>query len=567
MLGEFLFTVSIEVSPDGDTLLATALGYNPSWILKYDISSDEPELLDKDGSLLGGMGEQAFNWTAGVVYTAPFDCAIVERTSIDTLDKLPDMAPLNRGVAAISLSPDGNILHVLTFGPLEAIWALDAHGNTSMWNVELPYQVWSTCSLHLLVGPEDNKSLFVGLPVMRLSFEPKLTPELPVPDEVCFDPQEFSAVVWHGLPYRDMISAGFLVDGTLVPVVPDIYESDPTRITAPPDFLVGEGTRTVAAFFQWSEGNATVEWEFILETSWMFPPHLEDLFPLEDALVIEPLEYIEALITDPGAPDIEILSLTASVDGQPLDAYFSDEFVIRANVTNALTGSSHIAAVAMQWTDGYDVYSSSTSWLFYSIDSLYLITQEHDSGFSIPVPGSWTVLRDQTVGGRLFEFKIDGPALAGVPTIVLVGTGLDPSVEETHDYLDGIFDEVVVELLDEGTQVEMVGEPEYATISGHQAALVTLDWPEHDLVQRIGVVVSEDHDRFWVVTCTAAAAYFHVLQPTFDDMILGFEITLEDVVTEDELDFQVVIWFAIGYGVFAAVAIVAALLYRYTRSN
>jgi len=569
LLDEFLFTVSIEVSPDGNILLATALGFNPSWLLKYDISLDEPELLDKDGSLLGGMWEQAFDWDAGVVYTAPFDCNVVERTLIDTLERLPNAAPLSAVIAAISLSPDDNILYTLTRSPsLPAIWALDADGNTSMWRVELPYEFWSSCSLNLLVAPEDNMSLFVGVPAVRLPFEPHLTPELPVPDEVCFDLQEFRAVVWHGLPYREMVSAGFLVNGTLVPVLLDFYEADPTRIRAAADFLLEEGTWTVAAFFQWSEGNATVEWEFIMETSWMFPPSLEGLFPLEDALVIEPLEYIEAGIAlDPRALDIEILGLTASVDGQDLDAYLSDELVIRANITAELYGVSHIAFVSMHWTDGYDSYFLETSWSFYAIDSLYLITQEHDSGFSIPVPGSWTVLRDQTIGDSLFEFRIDGPVLAGITTNVLVDTGTDPSVEETHEYLDGVFDEVVVELLDQGIDVDMVGEPEYATISGHQAALVTLDWPEHDLVQRIGVVVSEDHDRFWVVTCTAAASCFQVLQPTFDNMILGLEITLEEVVTEEEIVLLAITWGVIGYVVFAAVAIVAALLYRYTRDK
>lgn len=565
-LNEYPFTVSIEVSPDGNTLLATALGVNPSWLLKYDISLDEPELLDKDYSLLAGMAEQAFNWTAGVVYTAALDCSVVERTSIDTLDKLPNMAPLNRGIAAISLSPDGNILYVLTFGPLPAIWALDAHGNTSMWSVELPYQVWSTCSLHLLVGPEDNKSFFVGLPAIRLPFEPQLAPELPVPDEVCFVIEEFAAGIWHGFPYRELVSAGFLVNDTLIPIDLGLYEFDPTRMVGPGEPFLEEGTHEIAAFFEWSDGNATVEWEFTMETTWMFPPCLEAQFPSENGLVIEPLEYIEAAITDPGAPDIEILSLTASVDGEDLDAYFSDEFVIRANVTTALTGFSHTASVAMVWTDGYDEYSSSASWLFSSIDSLHLITQEHDSGFSIPVPGSWLVQRDQTVDGDLMEFWISGPVLDYITTIVLVDTGIDPSVEETRGYFDDMFEDMVTEILDEGIEVEMVGDTDYTTISGHEAALVTIEWPDYGLTQRVGVIVSEAHERFWMVICTAATSYFDILLPTFDEMILGLEITLEPVI-EEELVLGLVIWGAIGYAIFAAVAIVAALVYRYTRKN
>jgi len=565
-LDEYPFTVSIEVSPDGNTLLATALGSNPSWLLKYDISLDEPVLLDKDYSLLAGMAEQAINWTAGVVYTAALDCSFVERISIDTLDRLPDMAPLNRGIAAISLSPDGNILYVLTFGPIPAIWALDAHGNTSMWSVELPYHVWSTCSLHLLACPEDNRSLFVGLPAMRLPFEPQLTPEFPVPDEVCFVIEEFAAGIWHGLPYRELASAGFLVNDTLIPIDLGLYEFDPTRMVGPGEPFLEEGMHEIVAYFEWSDGNATVEWKFIMETTWMFPPSLEAQFPSANGLVIEPLEYIEAVITDPGAPDIEILGLTASVDGQDLDAYFSDEFVIRANVTTALTDFSHTASVAMEWTDGYDVYSSSASWLFSSIDTLHLITQEHDSGFSIPVPGSWLVQRDQTVDGNLMEFWISGPVLDDITTIVLVDTGIDPSVEETSGCFDDMFEDMVTEFLDEGIEVEMVGDTDYTTISGHEGALVTIEWPDHGLTQRIGIVVSEAHEMFWVVICTVASSYFDLLVPTFDEMILGLEITLEPVIDE-EFILDMVKMGAIIYAVFAAVAIGAALVYRYTRKN
>jgi len=50
-------------------------------------------------------------------------------------------------------------------------------------------------------------------------------------------------------------------------------------------------------------------------------------------------------------------------------------------------------------------------------------------------------------------------------------------------------------------------------------------------------------------------------------MILGLEITLEEVVTEEEIVLLAITWGVIGYVVFAAVAIVAALLYRYTRDK
>lgn len=569
------YSFSVEMSPDGNTLLATILGTRPIRMAKYDTSADVAVYLESVNSPSGYMVQQLVDWDNDIVYTVSADTNFVERTLISTLEQLSDLTVTDTGVSAITSSPEEGMAYVMTVAwgtvwPTRIVTALDLSDGSRRWSANLSMVTMPDYadSMNLAVAPSDNRSIFVGFPVARLSFEPWLAPRYPVPGEVFFDvPEYFEAALWCGLPARDLISVGILVDGMPTFTDPIIYDYDRARITAYPDFPLLEGTHTVAAYFQWADGNTTAEWTFWVDTSWMFPPVLQWSYPMANEVLHERPGHLEAEIVDPGAPDIEFLGLFASVNGAELEAYLYEESVVRANLTADDLDVLNMALVGLEWTDGYRTFESIVTWSFVVLEIGDLIPEEHSSGFSIPVPSSWDVLKDQTINDNLFEFKIVGPTLANITTNVLVDTGTNTGVSESNEYLRSTLEKVVVDLRAAGVDVEIVGQMEYVTISGHGAALMTIEWPEYQLSQRIGIITSDEHDRFWVITCTASTAYFESIEPIFVAMILGLEITLDESFFGEEEIVQMAIWGAIAYGVFAAVAITIAVVYKLTRKN
>jgi len=83
-----------------------------------------------------------------------------------------------------------------------------------------------------------------------------------------------------------------------------------------------------------------------------------------------------------------------------------------------------------------------------------------------------------------------------------------------------------VDVSDETITAYLVDGPDIRRISNHSAVVFVLGYGTGQLFQKVAIVVSEPHDRYWLLVLTALPSQFEVLDLTFEAMLAGFEITL-----------------------------------------
>lgn len=155
-----------------------------------------------------------------------------------------------------------------------------------------------------------------------------------------------------------------------------------------------------------------------------------------------------------------------------------------------------------------------------------LVPYSHPAGFSLPIPDGWTVLEDEVIENITIELILLGP-VHNVQTNILVDTDADGTVRETASYLEGLVAEAVA-----GAQagspylVEMTEGPTHRTIAGHASVTFKLQYGTTSLWQKVAIIVSEEHRRYWVLVLTADAFVYPVMDDAFERMLSGFEITL-----------------------------------------
>lgn len=148
---------------------------------------------------------------------------------------------------------------------------------------------------------------------------------------------------------------------------------------------------------------------------------------------------------------------------------------------------------------------------------------EHPAGFRVPVPAEWFLSQDEDVEGYVFEAILTGPHHDGFTTTIVIDTDVDPRARESNAYLSQFVDAAV-----QGTPDSYVTQgPTYRTIAGHAGVVFTTTepTPSPTTLARFAIVVSADHDRYWLLVLRAHADYFELYGPTFDQMVESFEIT------------------------------------------
>jgi hypothetical protein len=159
---------------------------------------------------------------------------------------------------------------------------------------------------------------------------------------------------------------------------------------------------------------------------------------------------------------------------------------------------------------------------------LPLETRPYYGKFSIDLPIGWSVLENRTVNGSFYQMTIGAPPGQGISTLGYVTTEQASDIKDSDESLGNLIDDLVEELSEDGTVVQLVGEPEYLDIDNHSAALFTLGFDGNDVMMRVAIVVSEAHDQFWMVIFADSVGNYNLLLPTYDAMIMSLDIQSEE---------------------------------------
>jgi len=182
--------------------------------------------------------------------------------------------------------------------------------------------------------------------------------------------------------------------------------------------------------------------------------------------------------------------------------------------------------VALTVTDDRDVaVSASRTVDILAVPILPLAPFHHASGFRLPVPVGWEVREDQVIEGTTVELLIVGPYAGGVQTNVLVETDVDGTVREDPVSVDALANEVLQGVRADDPSVEVIETPRRRQIGGHAGFTLAVRYPFESIVQKVAVVLSDEHDRFWFLILTVSASRYREMNATFEAMIAGFEIT------------------------------------------
>jgi len=154
-----------------------------------------------------------------------------------------------------------------------------------------------------------------------------------------------------------------------------------------------------------------------------------------------------------------------------------------------------------------------------------LVLYEHASGFRLPIPADWSRSEDEPSDGDVTELVLTG-TYRGTPASILVDMGTDETVRETDAHLLDLANQVVAEIRASDPTAYLVDGPDIRRISNHSAVVFVLGYGTGQLFQKVAIVVSEPHDRYWLLVLTALPSQFEVLDLTFEAMLAGFEITL-----------------------------------------
>lgn len=206
--------------------------------------------------------------------------------------------------------------------------------------------------------------------------------------------------------------------------------------------------------------------------------------------------------------------------------------------------------------------STSRTITILAVSSLPLSTYTHASGFRLPIPVGWEVREDQVIEGTTVELLVLGPVAFGVQTNILVDTDVDPTVREDSAWVDALANETLDAMRSEDPSLEVIEAPQRRPIAGAAGFIVTVRYPTLSLYQKAAVVVSDEHDRYWLLLLTVDVVRYRELNATFEAMLDGFEITLPAPGELSVLELLPFILIGILGGAVAVAVVVGVLLVR-----
>lgn len=513
----------VAASPDGTTLLVTMLEMRPTFIGKYDISTDLPEYQDRYMGFGGYAIHQVVDWDDGIFYLLDADAYMIERMSIAGMSWLASVCPFAGPAMSFAFSPDSNCVYV-TIDGWPGKLCLFKNSNLSASSV-----IDFAGSLGPLVIDNANTSVFVVMTnansvLTRFSLSPEVYNVYPEDGKILYDVEmDFCARAWPGIPTVEPTGMGVILGGMSFGA--SSYEYYDSWLDVWVDSMMyqylADGVHTLEFWFAWDGGNVSAECMFTYETTWMNPPKLLPVFPVEYGVVETSPTYIEASLSNPEGEQAEVLAPIMELDGILLEPQFSDPETVTAPVTGNLSDGEHTVLASLIWSDGTRWLCSNTTWKFYMQPPPEFVEYRHDSGFSLPIPSDWTVEEDVTVGQTLIELRLTGPTIHDVAVTATVDVGVDSSIVEEEWYLRDIAWETLSALDDYG--VEIWGDIQYVTIDGHMAAKFRMNWSSPEITQLMVIIVDGDNHRYWLMTFTSSSEDYYLMSPVYDEMIEGFD--------------------------------------------
>ena len=183
-----------------------------------------------------------------------------------------------------------------------------------------------------------------------------------------------------------------------------------------------------------------------------------------------------------------------------------------------------------------------------------LVPFEHATGFRMPVPQTWQKEVDSRRDDTVIELIVTGPTYDSVPTTLVGDTDFDVTVRETESYLTSTAEAVVGEIQSARPDANLVESIMVRVVGGHAAVAFTLFFASTSVEQELVIVVSDPHDRFWILGLTVHASYFDRVDIMFERILAGFEVTLPLP------GLPPTVWVAIVIGVASGGSTVAILL-------
>ena len=103
---------------------------------------------------------------------------------------------------------------------------------------------------------------------------------------------------------------------------------------------------------------------------------------------------------------------------------------------------------------------------------------------------------------------------------------------------------------------------QFLQIDNRSAALFTLGIDGNNVMMRVGIIVSEAHDQYWIVMMSDTVGHYNDLLPTYDAIIMSMDIEQEEEPLTDVTDIMPYILVGVIAAVVAGLAIFLVLMRR-----
>lgn len=353
---DFSYKGVVEVSPDGNILIAAALDNIPVHVKKYSITTDNPELLVEDDSIIGEAFLQMVpDWDNGRLYLAsvwPKGIAVVSMDSLDMVEVLP----MNDFPRALSLALDSSIVCGTNGGPYPALSIFNTTTGQRLAQASAPSV--TPCALS-----GDLSCIFLGPQLLRVNLGPTCDTMTPAPGSVLgYSPRYVSFVIRQGILYPAPLAMNITVDGSEYEVVAnEMYGYYRFCAILSSDLAIGSHEVSVPIPLPHSVN--WCNWSFFVdpESEIARSPSISFCDPYPDASIASaPLE-VRACLDMPDPPP-RVYEVTIAVDGTSLtatrdpDAYGYEFTTTELNLSIGM----HEATASIAWNLGNDT----CTWLF-----------------------------------------------------------------------------------------------------------------------------------------------------------------------------------------------------------
>jgi DNA-binding beta-propeller fold protein YncE len=221
----------------------------------------------------------------------------------------------------------------------------------------------------------------------------------------------------------------------------------------------------------------------------------------------------------------------------------------------------HYASVEVQTTGG--VLEKEWSFILETTaPELPLERQEYYGKFSVGLPTGWSIDKNVTLNGSFYQMAFGSPYGHGITTMGFVSTGQANDVKDDQGSLEKLIEGLVEDLSSDGTIVQLVGDTQFLQIDNRSATLFTLGIGGNEVMTRVGIIVSEAHDQYWIVMISDTVGNYNDLLPTYDAIVMSMDIEQEEEPLTDVTDIMPYILVGVIGAVVAGLAIFLVLRRR-----